>query len=216
MLPSGRGSIVETPPPDPPTLVSAPAVMLAVVFRWDFRDALHRALQQVPREFSIVAPFEAESVVAAALPRREREQATLFHLPPRRSDTAGAAGRRAAAARANKRARQPAADSARRTARRLSLLTDGHRVCRRPAGVVLLFRLGNRTHWDLSIDTLESYRRRGLGTAACVCLIRHFAARQDGGLGSTRIEWGVGRARPQTRLHAGRSTDRGVSRRAHA
>ena len=41
------------------------------------------------------------------------------------------------------------------------------------------------SHWDVSIDTLEGHRRRGLGTAACVCLIRHFAAR-----GKTAV-WGA-------------------------
>ena len=40
------------------------------------------------------------------------------------------------------------------------------------------------SHWDVSIDTLEAYRRRGLGAAACVCLIRHFAR-----LGKTAV-WG--------------------------
>jgi RimJ/RimL family protein N-acetyltransferase len=191
MLTSGRGSIVEAPPPDPPTMVSAPSVMLAVVFRWDCRDALHRALQKVPREFSIVAPFEAESIVSAALPRREREQATLFHLPPAEA------------------ARLAAPDGARlldeaeyKELDNLPPILRGElRDACRYSPVASAFAderpvsfcysgWETESHWDLSIDTLESYRRRGLGTAACICLIRHFAAR-----GKTAV-WGALESNP--------------------
>ena len=60
MLLSGRGAIVETGLLDPPTVVASAAVMLAVVLRWDQPETLTRALRQVPREFSIVGPAEAE------------------------------------------------------------------------------------------------------------------------------------------------------------
>ena len=178
MLTSGRGSIVEAPPPDPPTMVSAPSVMLAVVFRWDFRDALFRALQKVPREFSIVAPFEAESIVAAALPRREREQATLFHLPP--ADAARLAAHAGARLLEETEYREldnlpPILRGELREACHYSPVASAF-ADDRPVSFCYS-GWETESHWDVSIDTLETYRRRGLGTAACVCLIRHFAAR---------------------------------------
>ncbi len=67
MLRSGRGAIVETGPRDPPTVVSSPAMLLAVVVRWDQPEALTRALAHVPREFSVVGPADAEPAVARAV-----------------------------------------------------------------------------------------------------------------------------------------------------
>ena len=66
MLLSGRGAVVETGLLDPPTVVASPAVMLAVVLRWDQPETLTRALRQVPREFSIVGPADAEEAVSRA------------------------------------------------------------------------------------------------------------------------------------------------------
>ena len=177
MLSSGRGSIVEAPPPDPPTVIAAPSVMLAVAFRWDCRDALFRALQRVPREFSIVAPVEAESVLATALPRREREPATLFQLP------ATEAGRLTApdvvARLLNEREYgqldnlPPILRGELREACRYSPIASAF-ADDRPVSFCYS-GWETESHWDLSIDTLETYRRRGLGMAACICLIRHFA-----------------------------------------
>jgi RimJ/RimL family protein N-acetyltransferase len=45
-------------------------------------------------------------------------------------------------------------------------------------------------HWDVSIDTLETHRRRGFGAAACRCLIRYFASR-----GKTAV-WGSLQSNP--------------------
>jgi RimJ/RimL family protein N-acetyltransferase len=186
MLTSGRGSIVEAPLPDPPTVVSAPSVMLAVAFRWDCRDAVVRALQRVPGEFSIVAPAEAEPVVAKAVPRRERELATLFHLPPLDAAQLTLA---TPAARLLEESEYgefdklpPILRGELREACRYSPIASAL-VNDRP---VSFCYSGWETegHWDVSIDTLETYRQRGFGTAACVCLIRHFAR-----LGKTAV-WG--------------------------
>jgi hypothetical protein len=197
MLLSGRGSIVQADPPDPPTMVCSPSVMLAVVVRWDQPAALERALRHVPRELSIVAPAAAEPVLAGLVPRRERELATLFHLPP--SDIG----------------RLPPDGHAR------LLRNDEYRVlenlppilrgelqdaCRyspiasafaddRP---VSFCYCGWETdaHWDVSIDTLEAYRRRGLAIAATACLIRHFAE-----AGKTAV-WGAADSNPASTLLA--------------
>ena len=192
MLTSGRGSIVEAPPSDPPTMVSAPSVMLAVAFRCDSRDALFRALQKIPREFSIVAPLEAESIVAAALPRREREQATLFHLPP--ADAARLASPGAGARLLDESEYgqldnlPPILRGELREASHYSPIASAF-ADDRPVSFCYS-GWETESHWDVSIDTLESYRRRGLGMAACVCLIRHFAAR-----GKTAV-WGALESNP--------------------
>jgi RimJ/RimL family protein N-acetyltransferase len=186
MLTSGRGSIVEAAPPDPPTMVVAPSVMLAVAFRWDFRDALFRALQKVPREFSIVAPEEAESVVASALPRREREGATLFHLPPtdaaRLPPPAGGARLLEESEYWQLDNLPPILRGELRDACRYSPIASAF-ADDRPVSFCYS-GWETESHWDVSIDTLETHRRRGLGEAACICLIRHFAR-----LGKTAV-WG--------------------------
>ena len=191
MLSSGRGTIVEAPLSDPPTVISAPSVMLAVAFRWDCRDALIRALQRVPREFSIIAPAEAESVVADALPRREREFAVLFHLPPTEA------------------MRLPSSLDARLLDPREFAQFDNlppilrgelHEACRyspiasafdedRPVSFSYA-AWETESHWDVSIDTLETHRRRGFGAAACRCLIHHFSSR-----GKTAV-WGSLQSNP--------------------
>jgi len=187
MLTTGRGSIVEAPPPDPPTVVAAPSVMLAVAFRCDHRDALFRALQRVPREFSIVAPLDAESIVAAALPRREREQATLFHLRPDAGAQLASAGPAARLLDEREYGHldnlPPILRGELREACHYSPIASAF-ADDRPVSFCYS-GWETESHWDVSIDTLEGYRRRGLGTAACVCLIRHFAAR-----GKTAV-WGA-------------------------
>jgi RimJ/RimL family protein N-acetyltransferase len=185
MLLSGRGAVIETGLLDPPAVIASPAVMLAVVLRWDRPDTLARALRQVPREFSIVGPAEAEDTVSRALPHRPHEGATLFQLPP-------------AAARA-----LPVAEAARllqpEEYRQLENLPPILRGELRDACTyspiatafaderpVAFCYSGWETerHWDISIDTLDHYRRRGLGAAASTCLIHHFA-----GQGKTAV-WG--------------------------
>jgi len=186
MLSSGRGSIVQAPPPDPPTIVSAAAVMVAVIFRWDNEPALARALTRVPREFSIIAPVDAEAIVDRALPRREREHATLFKLDP--EDAAQLPSQLGVA-------RLLSRDEYRQLENLPPILRGELREACRYSPIASAFAddrpvsfcysgWETESHWDVSIDTLESYRRRGFGAAACICLIDHFAR-----LGKTAV-WG--------------------------
>lgn len=186
MLSTGRGSIVEAPPPDPPTIVSSAAVMLAVVIRWDDEPALARALPRVPREFSIIAPTDVAPIIERALPHREREQATLFHLPP---EDAADLPAQLGVARLLETREYPQLDNlppvlrgelreACRYSPIASAFADDRPVSFCYSG------WETETHWDVSIETLESYRRRGFGAAACICLIQHFAR-----LGKTAV-WG--------------------------
>ena len=185
MLLSGRGGPVESATPGVPTLLSAPSVLLAVVVRWDDPDALARAIARVPREFSIVGPAEAEATVAAIVPKRSREPAILFHLPP------------AEALRlpVDPRARLLRPDEYRHLDNLPPILRGELRDACRYSPIACAFAeeepvsfcysgWETETHWDVSIDTLEAHRRQGLGTAACGCLLRHF-----GELGKTAV-WG--------------------------
>ena len=178
MLLSGRGHIVETGLSDPPTVIAAPSVLLAVVLRWDQPEPLTRALRVVPREFSIVGPVEAEAAVSSVLPHRSRERATLFHLP-------AAAARGLAPAPEARLLRPeeygqldnlpPILRGELRDACTYSPIATAF-ADDRP---VAFSYSGWETerHWDVSIDTLDSHRRRGYGAAASTCLIQHFAAR---------------------------------------
>ena len=215
MLTSGRGSIVEAPPPDPPTVVAAPSVMLAVAFRWDCRDALIRALQRVPREFSIVAPAEAESVVADALPRRERELATLFHLPPTEAVrlpppavTRGCSNERSIRQLDNL---PPILRGELREACRYSPIASAF-ADDRPVSFCYS-GWETESHWDVSIDTLET-----LPPARAWARSLHLpdpalrAAGKDRRVGLARIEPRLGGPRLQAGVHARRSPARGLSR----
>lgn len=185
MLLSGRGTVVETGLLDPPTVVASAAVMLAVVLRWDQPDTLMRALRQVPREFSIVGPAEAEDTVSRALPNRPHEGATLFELSP---DAA-----RALPVAATARLLQP--DEYHQLDNLPPILRGELRDACTYSPIAGAFADDHpvafcysgwetERHWDLSIDTLDHYRRRGLGAAASTCLIHHFAAQ-----GKTAV-WG--------------------------
>jgi RimJ/RimL family protein N-acetyltransferase len=176
MLLSGRGHLVQPRATDPPTIVSAPSVLLAVVVRWDEPSALARALRHVPREFSVVAPAEAEPVVASLVPERSRERATLFHLPP------ADAGRCATAATGRLLRKDeyrqlenlpPMLRGELRDACQYSPIASAF-VDQRPVSFCYS-GWETETHWDVSVDTLDGYRRRGLGAAASACLIHHFA-----------------------------------------
>jgi len=185
MLLTGRGSIVETGLLDPPAIVAAASSMLAVVLRWDQPDTLARALRNVPREFSIVGPVEAHDAVRRVLQRRANEEATLFHLP----------AEEAARLAASDCARLLRADEYRHLDNLPPILRGELRdachhspiaIAQADERPVSFCYSGWETekHWDVSIDTLDSYRLRGLGAAACTCLIHHFAA-----LGKTAV-WG--------------------------
>jgi hypothetical protein len=134
----------------------------------------------------VVAPQEAQEALAALAGRRSREGATLFHLPP------------AAAA-----ALPPPVASARLLRpdeyRYLDYLPPSLRGELRDActysPIACAFVDGRPVsfcycgwetdaHWDVSIDTLEGYRRRGFATSAATCLIHHMAAQ-----GKTAV-WG--------------------------
>ncbi len=185
MLLTGRGTIVETGLLDPPTVVASAATMLAVVLRWDQPDTLARALRNVPREFSIVGPAEALQAVSRALPRRANEEATLFHLPA--EDAAHLSG--SATARLLRTEGYRALDNLPPILRgelRDACHHSPIAIAEADARPVSFCYSGWETekHWDVSIDTLDSYRLRGHGAAACTCLIQHFAA-----LGKTAV-WG--------------------------
>ena len=176
MLLSGRGAIVDTSASDPPTIMCAASVLLAVVVNWDQPDALTRAIAQVPREFSIVAPAEAEPTIGGLLPNRARELATLYHLRPE-------SGLRL---HTDARARMLRPDEYKELENLPPVLRGELREACRYSPIAVAFAADRavsfcycgwetETHWDVSIDTLDSYRRRGFGTAACICLIHHFA-----------------------------------------
>jgi GNAT acetyltransferase len=180
MLLTGRGNIVDSGTSDPPTVVSSPSVLLAVVVRWDNGEALARALRRVPREFSIVGPADADAIVGDILPRRPRELATLFHLPP---SSAAELPVDPNAARMLEPREYAVLDTLPPLLRGelkdachyspIATAFDGERP-------VAFCYSGweTETHWDLSIDTIDGYRRRGFATAASICLIKHFAAQQ--------------------------------------
>jgi hypothetical protein len=185
MLLTGRGSIVETGLLDPPAVVASASTMLAVVLRWDHPDTLARALRDVPREFSIVGPAEALHAVRRVLPRRANEEATLFHLPAQN------AARLAASAtsrllRADEYGQLDNLPPILRGELRDACHHSPIAIAEADARPVSFCYSGWETekHWDVSIDTLDSYRHRGHGAAACTCLIHHFAA-----LGKTAV-WG--------------------------
>ena len=176
MLLSGRGAIVERDDSDPPSVLSSPSVLLAVVVRWDRPDVLARAIRRVPREFSIVGPAEAEKAVAEIVPRRSRERAVLYQLPP-----AGAWRLPPSPV-----ARLLRNDEYRHLDNLPPILRGELRDACQYSPIAAAFAdehpasfcysgWETETHWDVSIDTLEGYRRRGLATAASTCLIHHFA-----------------------------------------
>ena len=171
-----RGAIVERDDPDPPSVLSSPAVLLAVVVRWDRPDVLARAIHRVPREFSIVGPAEAADAIAGIVPRRDREHAVLYHLPP-------AMARRLPASPIARLLRD---DEYRQLDNLPPILRGELRDACNYSPIAAAFvddrpvsfcysGWETETHWDVSIDTLDGYRRRGLATAASTCLLHHFA-----------------------------------------
>ena len=186
MLLSGRGHIVRTANGDPPAIVSSPTVLLAVVMRWDDPDVLARAFAEVPREFSVVAPFEAEDALKQVGGERPLERATLFHLAPTAAAALPPPPEHARLLRRDEYHHlenlPPILRGELRDASGYSPIASAF-VDDRPVAFCYSGWETDR-HWDVSIDTLEGYRRRGLATAAATCLIHHMAAR-----GKTAV-WG--------------------------
>lgn len=187
MLRSGRGSIVDRPAFDPPTVIASPSVLLAVVVDWEHTEALRRALRRVPREFAIVCPAEAEPVVAPVAPERSREQATLFHMSPADAATLPKCAAEARMLRKDEYRHlqnlPPMLRGELRDACSYSPIASAFADDRPVAFCYSGWE--SETHWDVSIDTLEGYRRQGFATAASSCLIRHYAA-----AGKTAV-WGA-------------------------
>jgi RimJ/RimL family protein N-acetyltransferase len=177
MLLSGRGTAVECDGGDPVTVVAAPSVLLAVVVRWNAAEALGRALARVPGEFSIVCPAEAESAIARLLPQRSREPATLFHLPPAKAGRLSCSAQSARLLTPEEYAQlenlPPVLRSELRDACAYSPIASAF-ADDRPVSFCYS-GWETETHWDVSIDTLEGYRRRGMAAAASACLIDHCA-----------------------------------------
>lgn len=191
MLLSGRGSVVERDGSDPPTVVASPSVLLAVVMRWDAPEALARALRRVPAEFSIVAPLEAESAIAAVLPQRPREPAALFHmLPAIAASLAPCPDARLLRPDEYRLLENlpPALRGELRDACGYSPIASGF-VDGRPVSFCYS-GWETENHWDVSIDTLDGFRRRGMAAAAATCLLRHFAV-----AGKTAV-WGSVESNP--------------------
>ena len=204
MLLSGRGHIVRGATNDPPAIVACPAVKLAVVMGWDDEGVLQRAFAQVPREFSIVAPQEAAEALQRLGRTRSREGATVFQLP------ASAANRLPAAA-ADGRLLRP--DEYHYLENLPPILRGELRDASGYSPIAATFVDGRPVafcyagwetdgHWDVSIDTLDGYRRRGLASAAATCLMQHMAARGktavwgsvDSNVASTRLARKLGLA----------------------
>ena len=211
MLLSGRGGPVESAPPGiRRPLLSAPSVLLAVVVRWDDPDALARAIARVPREFSIVGPAEAEATVAAIAAdgaAASRRPCFTCH-PPRRSGCRPTRG--------------PACSSRRISAISTTCRRSCAASCATPAAIRPLparspsssrcrsaTRAGKpRSHWDVSIDTLEALSAAGPGHGGLRVPAPPFRrARKDGRVGIGRLQRGVVGPRRQARIHAGRSPD---------
>lgn len=179
MLLSHRGAVVPPPRGGPAALVAAPDEAVAVVVRWDDVEELAGSLVAVPSSFTVLAPPEAEDIVTTLAPGRDRCGATLFAIDGAQR-TLGVP-------------RDPRA--------RLLGPHDRHLLDRLPedlreeiatafdySPMSATFEGGRpvafcyaawetETLWDVSIDTLPAWRRRGCARAAAVELIEHFLTR---------------------------------------
>ncbi len=189
MLLTGRGTIIPPEAGDPVTMVKAADTSLAVVIRWDDAAALARAMRAVPPGFSVIAPAEAEAALAAAAPGRSCESATLFALTPDQ-----ARPERLPDLEADTRLLRE--DELRLLDRLPPVLRGELHHARSFSPIAVAFvdaqpvafcyaGWETETLWDVSIDVLDGFRRRGLGWAACACLIRVYAI-----LGKTSV-WGA-------------------------
>jgi hypothetical protein len=179
MLLSGRGTTICGRPADPPAIVAAVTDRLAVVVAWEDEEALARAILGVPAEFTVVAPVEAAAALAAIAPSRSGEGATLFVLPPEASSrlTPPAHGVRLLGPEDRHhlealppRLRGEIANRFEATAMAAAFVED------RPVSFCYA-GWETETLWDVSIDTLDAWRRRGLAAAAATLLIHHHSVR---------------------------------------
>jgi hypothetical protein len=187
MLLSGRGTMVSGGAGDPPAVVAAASDRLAVVVSWEDEAALARAMLGVPAEFTIVAPVEAAAALAGIAPSRSSEGATLFVLPPEASARLpppapgvrllGPEDRHQLEA-LPPRLRGEIAGRFEATPMAAAFVED------RPVSFCYA-GWETETLWDVSIDTLDAWRRRGLAAAAATLLIRHHSA------GGRRPVWGA-------------------------
>jgi hypothetical protein len=172
---------------DPPTIVSSPTVLVAVVMRWDDVDMLARAIAEVPREFSIVGPYEAADVLARLAGARRHEPARVFHLPPQAAAALPAPPSHTRLLRHDEYHHldnlPPILRGELRDASTYSPIASAF-VDERPVSFCYSGWETER-HWDVSIDTLEGYRCRGLAASASTCLMQHMARR-----GKTAV-WGA-------------------------
>jgi GNAT superfamily N-acetyltransferase len=179
MLLSGRGAVVPPPHDGHPAVVSAPDEALAVVVRWDEVEELAGSLIAVPSTFTVLAPQEAEEVIKQLAPGRDRCGATLYALS---EDRAGLDAARDPRARLLGSADRCWLDT---------LPSDLHEEIAAAfeySPISATFEGGRpvafcyaawetEALWDVSIDTLPSWRRRGCARAAAVELIAHFLER---------------------------------------
>lgn len=142
--------------------------------------SLRAATDGLGNRWEVIAPIEELEAVAAELPDWSAEPGQLFELPagwePPRS------GRPAADVRALDRADRARIDHLEGDLAREIGEALGHRpmVAAFVGGVAVSFCyacLETRTLWDVSIDTLEDYRRRGLAAAASLALIERLQER---------------------------------------
>jgi hypothetical protein len=180
MLLSQRGAAVPAPRGGPVALVATPDEGgLAVIVRWDDVEELAGSLVTVPSSFTLLAPPEAEEVVTRLAPGRDRCGATLFTIDSSRNGLTVPRDPRARLLVPDDRAlldRLPAdlqeeIAGAFDYAPMSAAFVDG-----RPVSFCYA-AWETETLWDVSIDTLPGWRRRGCARAAAVELIEYFLAR---------------------------------------
>lgn len=179
MLLSRRGAVVPSPRGGRGALVSAPDEAVAVVVRWDDVEELAGSLIAVPSTFTLLAPPEAEEIVTSLAPGRDRCGATLFGLE---------ADRVSLDVPRDPRARLLVPEDRPLLDRLPSDLREEIAAAFEYSPMSAAFDEGRpvsfcyaawetETLWDVSIDTLPAWRRRGYACAAAVELIEHFLAR---------------------------------------
>lgn len=180
MLLSNRGAAVPPPRGGPAALVAtAHEGGLAVVVRWDDVEELAGSLVAVPSSFTLLAPPDAEEVVTRLAPGRDRCGATLFTID---ADRSGLSVPR------DPRARLLVPDDRPLLNRLPDDLQEEITAAFDYAPMTAAFEGGRpvsfcyaawetETLWDVSIDTLPGWRRRGCARAAAVELIDYFLTR---------------------------------------